>query len=477
MKPCKPVRTFSEGNKPISSPGQTPGPGVLPGRTGNLPGVIKLLIVSLLLSYGAKSEAGQVVSDSAWTLEKCIAYALSNNIQVKKAGVTIRISEATASQVKSSRYPSLNAGVNQSYAWNNQQVTITSGNLVGYAGTNISVNSNLTLFNGFKINGQVKQSKVSLEAAKYDAETTRESIILNILNAYLQVLYAEEQVRNSRKQVELTEQQLELSSERLNLGASSRSDYLQVKSQLASEKQTFATSESSLAMDRITLIQLMELPADTSLLVYHPVLDPRSLLSIHPKADSVYKIALTVKPQVKSAAFNKESAKLNVKIAKADYYPSLSLSAGLGMNFAASGQQQVSFDDQISPTVGISLNIPIYQNYKVKSSVSIARLNTTNAELDETNIRNQLRKSIEQGAQDVVSYCREYESSLEQYDAAYESYLVADEKFRQGLISSVDFLVQKTNLIIAEGTLLQSKYKLIFSRKILDFYSGIPITI
>ena len=180
---------------------------------------------------------------------------------------------------------------------------------------------------------------------------------------------------------------------------------------------------------------------------------------------------------MKSAAFNKESAELNVKIAKADYYPSLSLSAGLGMNFAASGKQQESFDDQINPTVGLSLNIPIYQNYKVRSSVSIAKLNTSNAELDEANIRNQLRKSIEQGAQDVVSSCREYESGLEQYNSAYESYLVADEKFRQGLISSVDFLVQKTNLIVAEGTLLQSKYKLIFSRKILDFYSGIPITI
>ncbi|MCX6280758.1 MAG: TolC family protein [Bacteroidetes bacterium] len=434
---------------------------------------MKILLLALLINHTTAA----ATPDSAWTLEKCISYALNNNIQVRKAGVTIHISEANAVQARSSRYPSVNAGVNQNYSWNNQQVTITSGNLVGYAGTNISVNSNFVVFNGFKINGQVKQSKVNLEAVKYDAETTKESITLNILNAYLQVLYAEEQVKNSRKQVELTEQQLELSSERLNLGASSRSDYLQVKSQLASEKQTLATAESTLAMDRITLIQLMELPADTALIVYHPSLEPLSLLSYHPRADSVYQLALAIKPQVKSAAFNKESARLNVKIVKADYYPSLSLSAGLGMNFAASGQTQASFDDQINPTVGVSLNIPIYQNYKVKSNVNIAKLNTSNAELDEANIRNQLRKSIEQGAQDVVSSCREYESGLEQYNAAYESYLVADEKFRQGLISSVDFLVQKTNLIVAEGTLLQSKYKLIFSRKILDFYSGIPITI
>lgn len=434
-------------------------------------------LVPLVCCLLSSSESGAAKPDSVWTLDKCISYALQNNIDVRKAGVTIHVREANETQVKSSRYPSLNAGVNQNFSWNSQQVTITSGNLVGYTGTNISLNSSITVFNGLKINKEVKQSKVNLEAVKYDAETTKESVTLNVLNAYLQVLYAEEQVKNSRKQVELTEHQLELSSERLSLGACSRSDYLQVKSQLATEKQTLATAESTLAMDRIALIQLMELPADTSMEVFHPDLAPGTLLALKPRADSVFRIALQVKPQVKSAEFNKEAAKLNIQIAKADYYPTLSVSAGLGVNFAASGQQATSIDNQISPTLGLSLNIPIYQNYKAKSNVAIARLNTTTAELEEANIRNQLRKSIEQGSQDVISSSREYESGLGQYNAAYESYLVADEKFRQGLISSVDFLVQKTNLIVAEGTLLQSKYKLIFSRKILDFYAGVPVTI
>jgi len=435
------------------------------------------LLISIALVFLFSGKSGAATPDSVWTLDKCISYALQNNIDVRKARVTIQVREANQTQARSSRYPSLNAGVNQNFSWNSQQVTITSGNLVGYTGTNISLNSSITVFNGLKINKQVKQSKVNLEAVKYDAETTRESVTINVLNAYLQVLYAEEQVKNSRKQVELTEHQLELSSERLSLGAASRSDYLQVKSQLATEKQTLATAESTMAIDQITLVQLMELPADTSMAIFHPDLEPGLLLSFKPKADSVFRIALTVKPQVKSAEFNKESAKLNVQIAKADYYPSLSVSAGLGVNFAGSGQQQSSIDNQISPTLGLSLNIPIYQNYKAKSNVTIARLNTSTAELEETNIRNQLRKSIEQGSQDVISSAREYESGLEQYNAAYESYLVADEKFRQGLISSVDFLVQKTNLIVAEGTLLQSKYKLIFSRKILDFYAGVPVTI
>jgi len=57
-----------------------------------------------------------------------------------------------------------------------------------------------------------------------------------------------------------------------------------------------------------------------------------------------------------------------------------------------------------------------------------------------------------------------------------ESYDVASEKFNQGIMNSVDFLIQKTTFITSESTLLQAKYKLIFSYKILDFYAGLPLS-
>ena len=112
----------------------------------------------------------------------------------------------------------------------------------------------------------------------------------------------------------------------------------------------------------------------------------------------------------------------------------------------------------------------------MKSNVEIARKNTTDAELDELNVKNQLRKEIEQACQDVISSQIEYEASLEAYNAVKESFDVASEKYFQGLMNSVDFLIQKTSYITAESTLLQSKYALIFSYKVLDFYTGLPLT-
>jgi outer membrane protein len=43
-------------------------------------------------------------------------------------------------------------------------------------------------------------------------------------------------------------------------------------------------------------------------------------------------------------------------------------------------------------------------------------------------------------------------------------------------MNSVDYLIQKTNFIAAESKFIQSKYKLIFSYKVLDFYTGQPLS-
>ncbi len=97
--------------------------------------------------------------------------------------------------------------------------------------------------------------------------------------------------------------------------------------------------------------------------------------------------------------------------------------------------------------------------------------------MSETDTKNQLRKNIEQACLDVISAQIEYEASIEKYSATQESAALSDEKFNQGIINSVDYLVSKTNLIVAESQLLQSKYNLIFSYKILDFYMGIPLSL
>jgi outer membrane protein len=420
-------------------------------------------------------------SDSIWTFDECIQYALKQNIQVRKSDLTNQSALINIDYTKAQRLPSLNATISQNFNWSNQEDQGTGETrFSGNNATNYSLSSNLTLFNGLSLNYRIKQAGLDYESSSYNSETIKESVSLSIMDAYLQVLYAEEQVKNSEKQLESTTEELRLAEERLNLSIISQSDYLQVKSQLASEKLTLANANSQFIIAKVNLMQLMELPVRQDIVFAHPDMDEVTNLNRIPNATQVYNTALEIKPQVKNAEINRESANYDEKIAYASYFPVLSMNAGIGTGYSSLTGDAVYFSqmsDRINPSIGFNLSIPIFQRKQVKTSVSNARIGIDNAELSEIEVKNQLRKNIEQACVNVNSAQIEYEASLEQYNANEESFELATEKFEQGLINSVDYLFEKTNLIVAESQFLQSKYNLIFSYKILDFYTGVQLTL
>ncbi|HEX2975595.1 MAG TPA: TolC family protein [Bacteroidales bacterium] len=440
---------------------------------------MKKLITIFLLLLSAANISGYSISsfqqDSVWTLEKCIDYALEKNIQVRKSELSNRTSVLYAEQATAQRFPSLGASVNQNFDWSrNNGSALRSSN-----GTSYSINSGVTLFNYSRITNLIRQANLDIQSGNYSLEATKESISLNILNAFLQVLYAEEQVNNSRKQIESTESQLNLAGERLALQVISQADYAQVKSQLASEKLTLANSESQLAIAKVNLMQLMELPVTADFNISHPDLGETVNQNRIPDVSKVYETALAIKPQIRAAEVNKEIASLDDNIARAAYFPVLSANAGVSTSYAdrTADPYFTQLNDYLRPGIGLSLSVPIYQKKQAKTNVAVAKINYENAELSEIDTRNQLRKDIEQACQDVISAQIEYVASSEKYQATLESSALSEEKFTQGIINSVDYLVSKTNLIVSESQLLQSKYNLIFSYKVLDFYMGIPFSL
>jgi len=420
--------------------------------------------------------------NKTWKLEECINYALDKNIQVKKSNLTSDQDLLYSNQAKSNRLPSVNASVSENFNWYKGFDSSTGqyGSSNGSNSTNYGVNTSVSLYNGDKLNTRIKQAKINLQSSKYYSESVKESVGLNILNAYLQVLYSYENVKNAEKQIESTTEQLALAKERMDLGVIASSDYLQIKSELATEKSTLATAQSQLAIDNVTLEQLMELPVDPNFSISSPNLESLLVEFVQPDAQEIYNLALGIKPEIKNIELTKESTALNVKIAKADYMPSISANAGLSTGFSSlnSGSGYTTqLNDKVNPSVGLTLSIPIFQKKQVKTNVGIATIAVSNAELDVVNTKNQLRKEIEQACVNVASAKSQYTASLEQNQSSKESYDVTNEKFKVGLLNSVDFLVQKTSLITSESKLLQSKFNLIFSYKVLDFYKGVPLTL
>lgn len=422
----------------------------------------------------------QELKAQEYTFQQCLDQALTKNLTVRQQILTTSLKEVNLTQVQNSRFPSVDANVRQQYSNVDNQSTLTGEwSREGTSSTSGSVNASLNLFSGLRIKNSIDQAKMDLLSGKADVEVQKETIILQVLDIYLQLLYSDEQVNNSKSQLDLIKQQLDLAKAKMETGSLSRADYLQVEAQYFSEQTTLTNAENLYESNRISLMQLMEMPVNKAFSIKKPDLSNLPLTLVTPDSYDLYLRALEIKPQIESAELSSKSAEMGVRIAKAGYLPSLSLDAGITTNYT-DRVSQLSFSSQLNhnltPALGLTLSIPIYKQGSTKAQVSSAMIQSDQAKIQLQSTQNQLRKSIENACLDFSASLSKYQSTSSQYQSSEASYEVATERFSRGVINTVDLLYQKTSVIQAQSALLQAKYNVLYASKVLDFYSGKEIT-
>lgn len=433
--------------------------------------LVQIIILSIIPKFIKAQE-------QPFSLEACINYAWENSTEISRANNSVKIQNAYLIRSKAERGPNLYFNGNQSlssmksYQYSEIEDSWTNSNK---ANLSVSLNSEITLYNGAKLKNTITQSKTNVAASESDIQIQKELISLNVLSAYINALLAIENVKNYEAQLKSTEKQLELAKARKSAGIISTSDLLNIKSQYASDKAAFINTKNTLRINLVSLMQLMNMPINDSFIIKEPNIDALIKKTSETNANSIYNIALGIQPSIKSAQLNLESTQMEINIAKADALPLLSLGGSIGTGYS-SDMDNVNFGEQFSnkvnPYLGLSLSIPIFQRKKVKTNVAIAHIQTQNKELDLIDLKNDLRKYIEQACVDAQTANSNYLALQEQYDAENESYQLSDEMFTQGMINSVDLLSSKNNLITAENKLTQAKYNVLMQNKIIDYYTG-----
>jgi len=427
------------------------------------------------------------VGAQSWTFQQCLDTALVRNISINQSILSKELTQITLEQTKASRIPSVSAsmGENLSVGWN---IDPTTNQYVdqAYHSTNFAVNSSLILFNGLQNANTIRQNKLSLQAGGYDIDQAKNDVTLSITTGYLQVLFAYEVLKTAIRQAESTEAQVDLTEKFVNAGKLPESNLLQIKSQLATDNLSVVTAENQRDLAKVTLLQLMELPVSDSFDVFQPEF-PEPAILLAQSNEQIYQKALETQPQITSASLKTKASQYSLRISKGARWPRLNLGASLGSNYASSRTKGTSVNPENYPffeqmwnnlgqTVNLNLSIPIYSQRSIKSSIDRASINLLSMQLNEQNIQNQLRKSVEQAYTDLKASIKKYEATKEQLAAAELSYKAAEQKYNVGLMHATDFLIEKNSYFQAQSNLIQVKYETIFRKKILDFYQGIPIT-
>ena len=442
---------------------------------------VSLIILSclLLLPAGMKAEDDM---PKQWTLRNCIDYALEHNITIRRNRINVESTQEDVKTAKADFLPSLSGNISQRIVNrpNSASGTIISGDNITTSESKTSYNGSYgidaswTVYNGSKRVNTVKQQQLNSRMAELTVDQSENSIEENITQLYVQILYSAEAVKVNESTLEVSRKEFERGQELFNAGSIASSDLAQLEAQVSNDNYQLVTSQTTLQNYKLQLKQLLELDGDFEMDLFLPPLDDSSVLIPLPTKDDVYQTALNLRPEIESSKLNIEASDMNIKISRAGYIPSLSLSAGIGTTNA--NGNDFSFSEQVKQnwnnSIGLTLSIPIFDKRQTKSAVNKAKLQRQTSELDLMDNQKTLYKTIESLWLSANSAQQQYVAATQKLKSTQASYALVSEQFNLGMKNTVELLTEKNNLLSAQQETLQAKYTAILNAGLLRFYQG-----
>lgn len=442
-----------------------------------------LLFVALFVSLNSWAQ-------EEWSLERCINYALENNIQIKQSALQAESARLDKVQSLAQMFPNLNAstGFNFNFGRNIDPGTNQFVN-EQVRSNNWRVGSNVTLFNGLRLLNTFKQSQLDQLAAEYNLQGLANDVSMNIATAFMQVMFNEELLLVAQEQLDVTQEQLDRTKKLVDAGSLPKGNLYDVEAQFATSELQVINAENALSAAVLGLKQMLNLPASEPFRIARPDTDiPLEDLG-NRTVGTVYDNALNHWPQIKAREKDLESALKGERIAFATYTPTLSANGSVSTFYSSAYEDfdittfestpvpyREQLDRNLSESVGFSLNVPIFNGLQSRTAVKKARLGRINAELQLQDQKNQLYSSVQQAYNDAAAAKRQFDASNKSVNATQQAFEYAEQRYEVGMMNSLEFNTASNNLVRVKSELLRAKYDYIFKMKILDFYQGNPIT-
>ena len=416
----------------------------------------------------------QEASIKIWSLQDCIDYAIEHNITLKEATLDKGIADVAYNKAKSSKLPNLFGSASQTFSNGNSIDRITS-NFVSdqIHSTSLGLNSSMTLYQGNQINNDIKQRELILEQSSYTEEITKNNIIVNILEVYLQSLYSKESIDIAENNLTATEKEVLRSKARLDAGEIALTDYTEAQSQAATNKYQVIVAKNNYQQNIIILKQLLELPAVQNIEIESIPAD-MDLINLRLDKATIYNNALNNLPEIKANTLNIEINQKELDIAKGGYLPTVSLTGSLGSGYTSINDSSFSdqFDVNFNQRIGLSLNVPIFNRNETKSTINTATINIQKAEIQQQVSEKEIYKKIEIAYQNAISSQEQVIAADAAKKAAEQSFKLAQKKYELAALSTTDLVISQTTFMNAKQNYLQAKYLNILYHQLLQFYQG-----
>ena len=433
-------------------------------------------VFALIFLFCLDEASGQ---EKEWTIEDCINYAITNNLDLKRQILQTETAEVNFLKSKMDILPSLNLGSDANLGFGRSIDPVT--NLITFK-QNISnsyaLNSNFQLFTGFNALNTIAANKFMLKAGLEAEKVARNTLVVELLGQYYQVLYARGLEEVARQQLELSERQQFRITRMVETGKEAMSRQMEMESQVSADRLDYTIARNT-ANQAITILrQMLQLDPGTAFRIALP--DPANILLTENdfKADSVYRIAAQTLPRLRTIEYELKAAEKQISAARGLVAPSLTVGGSVYTGYykvlSDDSGEQAAFTSQLknnnSQAIYVSLDIPLFNNYNNGRNIKTAKIRKTDAALRLELEKNALYTEIENACLNYSRGMDEFVAAQSNFEFNKKSFNVVEKKFESGLVDVTDYSAAKTTLSRAETEALRTKLQLRIREIIIQFY-------
>ncbi|NBV31386.1 MAG: TolC family protein, partial [Bacteroidetes bacterium] len=332
--------------------------------------LVYFLFLNIPLSMAQMTETAR----DTVTLADAITIALDNNFQLKQAQNNEKLAQAGVLSAKADFLPTLNANMSATRRVGQQfdQATVSfEDKATSSIGGNLG--GNITLFNGFQQIQNLRQSQSDYEAQKETTERLRESVIFNTAGRFLQLILNRELLIIAQENLEASQSRLEQIRAQVEVGTSPAVDQFNQESAVAQDELAVIQRENALRNSEMALYRIMQTDSEAQFVFLAPDLSQESEFLIDLGLEEMIDMAMSLRSDLKAQEYRIESAKSGVVIARSAMIPSISASAGINASYNDQFTDPITreklgftdqfFDRNVNRSLGISLNLPIFNNW------------------------------------------------------------------------------------------------------------------
>ena len=432
----------------------------------------------ILLAIAAK----QVAAQNDWTMQQCMQYAVEHNHEVKQAELKLDNYKAQKTNAVGSFLPYVDAGIGAQYNFGRAIDPETNGYTdvsTFYNGYQLS--ALLPVFDGFSRLHALKAAKANELMGKSSLRKQQGQTALNVLEAYANVAYYDGLVKMADEKVQETSLLLKQTRLFEEVGRKSAADVAQVESQQAEADYELTRQQNLYASALLDLKKAMALPLseelrvksekDNSVVELGMAEADSSLFTLHSLLSSLH-------PELQTAQYQVQASKHEWRQARASFFPSLSLSAGLNTSYYKTlhSDMAASFRDQLNNNmgeyVGATLSIPLFNRLQTITNIRKAKNNYRIAQEALEQKRLELEKLSREAWLDWLGYQKQTVQMVKKVEADSIAYQLTKRQFEEGLGTAIDLHTTSTQLLKSKATLLQCQLMAMVKEHLVRYYRG-----